>query len=302
LSDLFFKIQRDKQPEIRDFQAFRTHVFEPAGPAVPVGLDYDFDAMGLAPQKYERRFPVYPVIPEPEVQEESGFDAVQMKEETLTARNEAAKFREEARFVRDEARVAAEAILAEARQTLEAAKAQSAEMLEQARREVETIEQTAYQAGFAQGEESGKVLGEQKIQSVVKNLTAVLENAGREVESMLKANEADVTKAAVELTLQLMHREIQQDPSVVLDMARAALRRVRDCSRLTFQVSSSDAAFLEGHLDDFRMLAGADVEIQVEVHPDIGRGGCRLLCASGMIDATIETMVRNFLEQIMEEG
>jgi flagellar assembly protein FliH len=301
LSDQFFKVQRQKEPVVTAFEAFRTHIFEPVGPTVPVGLDYDFDAMDLNISKNEVRFPVYPMPPESNQDESLPFDVAHAEEETRTARNEALQLREEARLVRDEAKIATDAMRAEAEKILEDAKSESANILEQARRQVEVIEQQAYQAGFSQGEESGKTLGEQKIQSIVKNLNAVLENAGREVESLLKANEVDVTKAAIDLTLQLIHREIQQDPSVVLDMARAALRRIRNCSRLTFQVSSSDAAFIEGNLDELRTQAGNEVEIQVEVHPDIGRGGCRLLCDSGMVDATIETMVRNFLEQVMEE-
>jgi flagellar assembly protein FliH len=296
LSNPFFHYSRDKAANIKKFDAFQRHVFAPPGPKTPQGVDYDFDALSGTLLKKDERFPVYPLVEDPHVSTEFLLNGNPSQEEAASQRSSA-----HLQARNQETREAAEALLAEAQKMLESARAESGALLERAHHEVAVIEQQAYQAGFAQGEEAGKTLGEQKIQSVVKNLVAVLENAGREVEALLKANETDVTRAAVELTLQLMHREIQQDPSVVLDMARAALRRVRDCSHLTFQVSSSDAAFLEGHLDEFHNLAGSHVDIQVEVHPDIGRGGCRLLCDSGMVDATIETMVRSFLSQIMEE-
>jgi len=289
------------QPKVTEFKAFQTRVFEPAGPTVPVGLDYDFNVIEAHKTQGEVQFPVYPIEAVLGKGDPLPFDVAQTEQEILAARNEAVQMREQMRMLRDEAKVAADAMRAEARQIFEATKTRAAEMIEKSRREIEGIEQKAYQAGFAQGEESGKTLGEQKIQSVVKNLSAVLENAGKEVEALLKASEADIAKAALELTLQLIHREIQQDPSVVLDMARAALSRVRNSSRLTFQVSSSDFSFMESHMDEFRTEAGVGVEIQVEVNPEIGRGGCRLLCDSGLVDATIETMVQNLLQQVMEE-
>ena len=210
--------------------------------------------------------------------------------ELREARREAKGLRAQARALRDEALAARDRTLAEATRRIEEARARA-----------DAIEATAYQAGFHQGEEAGKRLGEQKVDSVLRRLQALVDETARQQTQALHDSEQELVKLAVLIALQVIHRELRQDPSVILDTVRAGIGRLRRASRLTLHVSPQDFQFLEEHMERVRAMVPSTTPFAVEPDPALAPGGCRIVCNTGEVDATIETAVHKLIERVWGE-
>ena len=194
----------------------------------------------------------------------------------------------------------AQRLLDEARRTLDEARTQAEHLVEEARRHAEEIEAVAYQAGFEQGEEAGQRLSDQKTESAMRSLHAVLEEIEAQRVQLLRSSEERLIRVAFLIALKLIHRELHQDPSVVFDIVREAISRVQRASRLTLYVSPHDFKFIEGHLDELTALTKQEMRIAVEPDPNIPRGGCKVTSNTGEVDATIDSMIRNLQERLWE--
>lgn len=240
--------------------------------------------------------------------ESSGEEEADAEPEELVQAREALEqaraTREEAERVLEQARRRAELLTAEAEATLEQARGDAEQAIEEARRKTEEIEAQAYQAGFEQGEESGRKFQEQKMMSVIRNLEAVVRSARESRENWQQQCEEELVRLLRLVARKTIQRELRQDPSVVLDIVRRAIRLVQESSRIVLYVSPQDFGFIEEHLDQFHALVEDNARLNLEIDENISRGGCRLVSDTGEVDATLDTMFRNLDEEILgrEEG
>ena len=195
----------------------------------------------------------------------------------------------------------AEDLTLRAREALANANREAEEVIRRAKSQADKIEAAAYQAGFEQGEEAGKRLSEQKTESVVRRLESVMEEMANQQANLLRDSEEELVKLAYLISLKLIHREIRQDPSVVLDVVKAGIEKLKRASQLTIHVSPHDFRFIEGHIERLTSFTETETEINIEPSDSIARGGCRIKSNTGEVDATIETMVRKLLDRIWGE-
>lgn len=282
---------RSKDPhdvELGQFAGFESNVFIPP-------RDVSIEEMELPLDPSERRRELRRrAIERGDLPPEAAEEELTPEQEAQRIRQEAEAFLEEARGKVAEAEKQAEKIMAEAR-------AQAEEIVRQAGREAEAVEARAYQAGFEQGEDAGKRLGDQKIETIVRSLRSLTDQFLASRRDMMAQAEEHMVRLAAAVALKIIRRELRQDAAVVLDVVRGAIARVQRSTQLTIHVSPSDFQFIENHLDDFRKLADEDAEIRLEPDPEVARGGCLVHTDTGIIDATLRTMVRAFLDEIDDE-
>ena len=275
-----FSRRADRESRVEGFRGFQVNRFSSEGSLVGDAVEHVFGPEG-SPPLGEREGAG---LTEKEEDKRFKREAERMREEAQAGLKEAketlAQARERAKVVSEDARKSAEA------------------MVEDARRRTEQIEAQAYQAGFEQGEEAGRALSKQKTESVIRSLRQVVEEAAAQRSELLSQSEEDLVKLAFLISLQVLQREIRQDPSVVLDVTRAALKKAKRTSRLILFVSPHDFRFVEEHLDQLRSSSGAGAEIKVEPDPDLARGGCRVQCDCGEVDASIEVMIDNLRKRV----
>jgi flagellar assembly protein FliH len=225
----------------------------------------------------------------------------QARETLDAAREETRQLQQAAQAELDFAREQAAQIQTEADRVLEQARRQAEEMVSRAQVRTDEIEAKAYQGGFEQGEEAGRRLNEQKIESVMRRLEGILDQVTAQCDRLVDEREEELVKLAYLISLQLIHREIQQDPAVVLDVVRAGITRLKRAQRLTIFVSPHDFSFIENHLDVIQGWTETGTRITVEAQETVGRGGCLIHSNAGEVDATIATMVRRMFERIWGE-
>ena len=184
---------------------------------------------------------------------------------------------------------------------LEDARDEAEKIVEAARRTSEEIEATAYHAGFDNGEAAGRQLAEQKLEPVVRSLRAAVENLSKQQDALVHAAEEQTVEIAFMAAAEIAHREIRLDPSVALDIVRAAISRVQRAAHLTVYVSPHDFRYLEEHLDLLQAMTDNGVKVSLEPDAAVARGGCRVVGNTGEIDATIHSMLKHLSERLWEQ-
>lgn len=221
-------------------------------------------------------------------------------------REQAQAMLEETRRQVEVERLRTEALFAEkqekAREIVSRAQERGEEIVDKAKRRGDTIEANAYQAGFGQGEEAGKRLSDQKNDAVVRRLLSTIDEVLAQRDGFLQGQEALLTKLALAIGLQVVHREIQLDPTVVLDIVRKAISRVKNATKLTVCVSPFDFRFIEDHSEEIQTVTDSGTEILIEPDDSVARGGCLIKSDNGVVDAAIDSMVMKMLEKLRVSG
>ncbi|MFP4579633.1 MAG: FliH/SctL family protein [Candidatus Sumerlaeia bacterium] len=302
--------------KVENIDLFGTYVFNPAPQDMQTGLDNVFDPPdqrdGFTPLEEFRvkkasvsdfEADDHPAEEAPG-EELSDFDVMRNEIEEMLA--EAEKKTAEADAREADARKEADRIIREAEEKAqrlqENARNQTEQMIEQARRQVEDIEARAYQAGFEQGEEAGKQLGEQKMDSITRSLTGVIDEAVSQRQALMRDSEEELVKMAYDIGLKLICRELRQDPGVIHDVVRSAIEKARNATRITVLLSPHDFRFMQDQLEELKRQMGEDTVVRLEANPDVGRGGCRIISNAGEVDARLEHTLGELQKEIWSES
>lgn len=321
------------EQRVEDYREFEENVFEPPMPNEVMGLDENFDILiddpeaETPPLTIPEGFPDRMAMPRPENlvrnKEEEGepdfegqadFDMMrseieEMLEEAESQKKEVEKLRQQVeeekmnlQLAEDEANKQAEEIEAGARKKAEEIEAEAQKKVEEAQHRVEEIEAQAYQKGFEQGEEAGRQMGMQKMEVVARNLGHLLEEARKQRDGLFAQAQQELVQLAHLIALKTLHRELRQDPSVILDVVKAALGKIRQGRAIRVRVSPMDYKFLQPFAHLLDEGHEGEWDIQLEQSNQLGRGQCRVVCESGAIEADIMKAVETLQNYIYPEG
>ncbi len=109
----------------------------------------------------------------------------------------------------------------------------------------------------------------------------------------LAGNETALLKLAVRIAEKLIGKELHIAPDAIAGIVSEALRSIRRAKSLAIQVHPADIAALEEGLSTMRTPAGAACEIEVIPNASLSRGDCIVETEIGVIDARLETQLKN---------
>ena len=179
---------------------------------------------------------------------------------------------------------------AEAQATLARARAEAADLVVRTR-------QAAHDEGFAEGRKAGYQDGasaaradiERQIVAEITRLRRLVDDAVVDRSELLQAAETDAVRLAIAIASRIIQREVSINETIVLDVVRSALLSAPDESNARVRVHPADKEVLatrwlaETERDGRRYELVADDAIQ--------RGGCIVECASGLVDARVESLL-----------
>jgi type III secretion protein L len=175
----------------------------------------------------------------------------------------------------------------DAAQILAEARAQATQLVKDAQGQSESIlaeaTKTGYRAGSDQWSEN-------------------LAEAWRLREQFLSRNETQLVKLAVAIAGKIVGREVQADPSLVLQTTREALKAVRREKKLTILVSPAEEAALREHVASLRMLLDSTCDLVVMANPSVAPGGCIVESEVGIVDARIDTQLASLERALLRRS
>ncbi len=166
-------------------------------------------------------------------------------------------------------------------------------LISRAREEAQTIKESAAKEGYQAGLEQAS----EDISEVKNAITAFL-SAKQEVFEYIAP---DILEISVDIAKKIIKREIQQDPSLILNNILEILKGLsKDETKITLRVNPQQVALLKTELPELMSTAGLDAKVLVVPDEELMEGGCMVTTTNGVIDATIETQLSVISEALKE--
>ncbi|GIO83845.1 flagellar assembly protein FliH [Paenibacillus faecis] len=238
-------------------------------------------------------------------EQRSDDDMATVQEEVFSAQDAAA---EEARkqmladakaFAESQVKAAsdqAEQMLAEARQQIEA---WWTERREQDEHLVEAVKSEAFNEGF----EEGRVQAEQtlkiKIDEMMSEASAVLQQAYIEKERIIQEAEPFLVELSCAIAEKIIDRQLELKPEYSVELIKKSLSRKREQGVLTLCVSPSQFAFVQAAREELSLVIDSQAELQILPDASVQDRGCVIRSSFGSVDARIDTQLSEIKKELL---
>lgn len=238
-------------------------------------------------------------------EQRSDDDMATVQEEVISAQDAAA---EEARrqmladakeFAESQVKAAsdeAEQLLAEARQQIEA---WWSERREQDEHLVEAVKSEAFNEGF----EEGRVQAEQtlkiKIDEMMSEASAVLQQAYIEKERIIQEAEPFLVELSCAIAEKIIDRQLELKPEYSVELIKKSLSRKREQGVLTLCVSPSQFAFVQAAREELSLVIDSQAELQILPDASVQDRGCVIRSSFGSVDARIDTQLSEIKKELL---
>ncbi len=227
-----------------------------------------------AEQEAERRFDSLSAVIDSGPVATQGEHGAPQEEPTDAGEKILSSVQEEAEEIIRKARASAETIREEARQALR-----------DAQKKGEEIESQAYAAGFEQGKKDGEEIGRKQYLVVAQRLEKLINRISEGAEALLPQYEAQMVEVAMSVARQVIGREIELSPEIVMESIRAAMELVVEGCAVHLHLNPEDIDALEESIREKFVVPGRQ-GLDIIHDPRIDRGGCLIETEYGLIDAT----------------
>ena len=170
---------------------------------------------------------------------------------------------------------------------LDKARREAAQVLSEADTRAAEIERAAYDKGYQEGLGAGTSAGEVQAAEMMKQVTAIVDQATELHDTMLHEAEGEMVALCLEIARKIIQAELRTNPDVVKSVLAAAVQKINGSPRVTIKVNPSQ---LQSVRDHWAHAFGPDYrekEWIIEADPDVVSGGCVLETKYGSIDAQI---------------
>jgi flagellar biosynthesis/type III secretory pathway protein FliH len=196
------------------------------------------------------------------------------------------------------------------------AREQAASIIAQAHAERERImrgiEDEARKAGFAKGQAEGLEAGrkqghdaamherKQQLEAIEKNWSDAMQRFEQQRAGMLQSAREDVLSLAVTLTQRVIRRQMEVDPSLIVEQIEACLRVIAKPTSLSIRIAKQDEAVVREALPAVMSRIGSAHSVTLQVDPSAPSGTCVARTAGGgVVDASLETQLARIADSLL---
>lgn len=166
-------------------------------------------------------------------------------------------------------------------------------LISRAREEAVSIKEAAAKEGYQEGLSQAK----QDIEEVKRSLMTFL-SAKQEVFEYIAP---DILEISVEIARKIIKKEIQQDPTVIIENITGILKGLsKEEAKVTLRVNPSQVALLKKEIPEVINQVGLDARILIVPDETVFEGGCMVTTTNGVIDATIDAQLSVISEALKE--
>ena len=189
-----------------------------------------------------------------------------------------------------------EEMLQQANSTIDEMKQQA---IREAALEAEQLKVKAAEAGKVEGHATGLRQGldaakqqmSAQLQQTCDQCNAMVAAAEQEARQILQEAEPKIIELVMAISRKVIIDEVETRPTVVLELVRGALARVRDQNQIIIHVSPDDYEFIMQSRRILQAVVGAEQTLTVTADAVLGKGGCLIETSFGTVEAGIDTQL-----------
>lgn len=182
--------------------------------------------------------------------------------------------------------------VADPEKTLAEARREAERLVNNARGKAAEIEQTAYQAGFSQGEQAGLKVGMASAQPSIDGVAVLVEELNRLLLSSLEAMEPEIIRMVQLVAQRVIHTTIAADDEVLLRVIRAAMAEVDKQWDVTVRVNPQELDTIQTHEAALAALR-ENAHVKLVADPAVEAGGCVVQAPTGFVNASVRQALDN---------
>lgn len=152
--------------------------------------------------------------------------------------------------------------------------------------QLEAVDREAHARGYDEGEKAGARAAAQQTELLLRQLTQSLQDAVKARTEMIQRTERQMVELALTLARRVVQTEIDANPAQLLAMARTAIDRLGEDTRIMVRLNPVDYAAAGG--ENMPQLGTA---VTVVADPKVEHGGCRIESDLGTLDAGIHAQI-----------
>ncbi len=178
-------------------------------------------------------------------------------------------------------------------------------ILEGAKSKAVQLEREAFEKGFALGEKAGKEIAEKAMEETLRALNMAISGWREEMERRWEELTEELVRLALAVARKVIKREVMQDPTVILDSLRGALKRAALREEVVIKVHPMDAETIRESKGSLLRELEEVNSLRIEADERLSRGDALVECPQGELDLRLERQLREidktFEKLIMEE-
>ena len=145
--------------------------------------------------------------------------------------------------------------------------------------------------GLRQGLDAAKQQMSAQLQQTCDQCNAMVAAAEQETRQILQEAEPKIIELVMAISRKVIIDEVETRPTVVLELVRGALARVRDQNQIIIHVSPDDYEFIMQSRRILQSVVGAEQTLTVTADAVLGKGGCLIETSFGTVEAGIDTQL-----------
>ena len=182
------------------------------------------------------------------------------------------------------------------------ARSEADRVLEDARAEAQMIRRRAREEGREEGRQAGMEQAMRKYEDVLGIMTGAADAIVSQADALVRASERDIARLAVAVAGKVIQRSVEQDPEIVLEIARAAISQTEGTRSVVLRVSPKDMELVLSSHDELVKSSPDLRNLKVVEDPRIERGGCVVEMEVGHVDARVDEQLSEIERVFMEEA
>jgi flagellar assembly protein FliH len=173
-------------------------------------------------------------------------------------------------------------------------------IVKEAKDKTASIEQEAYEKGFAQGEKDGAEIGLKKIDKILENIRYVLEEMVAYKNEFLKLHEEAILDLICCIATKVVQGRFEIDNKIVRETIFQAFELAADRSEIAVKVSPEDIEYVKDLRPEFFERIKDLKSITIESDATISPGGCLLETAFGHVDGRIDSQMKKIADSVKD--
>jgi flagellar assembly protein FliH len=153
---------------------------------------------------------------------------------------------------------------------------------------MESQSRQAYDAGLRAGETEARRSLEVGVNETVERMAVTIADLAATRGDTIRRAEADTVRLAIEIARRVLHRELSIDTSALEALIKAALEKLQSQEVYRVRVHPDQERIVRSCLDQM----GRSLGVEVVSDPVQPRGGAVFEIARGLLDASVETQLR----------
>lgn len=179
----------------------------------------------------------------------------------------------------------------EAEAIIHAARQQASEIASEAAAAAEQLKRESYDEGYRHGYRDGLEQVRQAIDDASSRAQGIITAGEQQAAEALVAAERQMVEIALAVSRKILASEIEENPSAVLSLVRAALAKVSDQEQITIRVSPQNLDAVKQIKPELQSSLGRDGALNIVADDGLKSGDCVVDTPYGSVDARIDTQM-----------